>query len=465
MTLINLLIFSAGFLHAQDEPKTEWMREVNTIYDEYSPAIYQDGILLITNRKSSALTAYEGPDGKFTSDIYFAKQNDERLKPAKILEAGINTKLNEGPTCFSADYKTMYFTQNIKAKKMGQQDRLGIFVSKYEDGFWSKKRTFAYNCQNDEYSVAHPALTHDGKTLVFTSDMEGNDNGKDLFICFKDEYNNWSEPKNLGKKINSDKNEVFPSFDKEGNLYFASDGYSRNKGLDILFAERLSDGTWDKPKLLPEPINSEKDDFGLTTITGSEGYFTSNRKRGNDDIFKFYLPIDKTPEFTGCKPNSKQYLCYLIEDENLQVSNDNNYRFDWKFDDGTTKHGISIKNCFPEPGQYYIKLDITDTITHEIYKGVSDVLVVIEKVDRPFIVSDDTAKKFETIQFSVVQQEKVPFKITEYYWMVDGKKTVNEENTTFVFEEPGTYRITLGVIGNPDKSKEKRCVYKDIIIE
>jgi len=74
-------------------------------------------------------------------------------------------------------------------------------------------------------------------------------------------------------------------------------------------------------------------------------------------------------------------------------------------------------------------------------------------------------KKHETVKFSITQEELVPFKITEYYWIVENKKTETGNKTAVVFKKPGTYRVTLGVVGDPENPKEKRCVYKEIVVK
>jgi len=471
LTLIFFLSQASYVLAQEKEPKVLRMNAVSTLDNESNPCFftYKDkkGILFTSNRKSDALSSHVDIDGYNISDLYFAEISESgTLKKAKNIDE-LNTKKHEAASCLNSDGSVIYISKNIKAKKnISAPDRFGIFYSTLEDGYWSVPTEFEHNSKDDKgYSIVGPAISPDGKTLVFYSDMDDPDN-KDFFMSKLDLYGNWSKPTNLGPTINTSGAERYPSFDAEGNLYFSSTGYSKNRGWDILRAKLKNDGTWDTPELLPEPINSKYDDFGIATIDGENGYLSSNRnKKTGDDLYSFFLPKDKTPEFTDCKPNKKRHLCYYVYDDNINMENGDPYRFDWLFDDGTKLSGQKVKKCFPKPDTYLFTLNITDTLANEVFKKVSEGSIVVEDIQTPFIISKDIYKKHQTIKLSAVQQELVPFKITEYYWLVDGKKVELGEKVSFVFDEPGTYRITLGVIGDPDNPKEKRCVYKEIEVK
>ena len=97
---------------------------------------------------------------------------------------------------------------------------------------------------------------------------------------------------NLGAGINTQGDEMFPTFRPTGELYFSSDGHHGMGGLDIYRATQDIEGAWTVTNLL-NPVNSPDDDFGMT-FEGelNRGYFSSNRgdARGWDHIYSFYLP-------------------------------------------------------------------------------------------------------------------------------------------------------------------------------
>ena len=149
---------------------------------------------------------------------------------------------------------------------------------------WIQISEFPHN--SDFYSIRNPVFTSHGKRLYFSSDMPGGYGGMDLF--YSDLIGDlWSKPVNLGKEINSKKNEGHP-FIFEDRLYFSSDGHPGLGGLDIFHVE-----LGQKPlKIINHgyPANTYYDDFNLIlNESGSEGYFCSNRDQHNDrgdDIYK-----------------------------------------------------------------------------------------------------------------------------------------------------------------------------------
>jgi peptidoglycan-associated lipoprotein len=144
----------------------------------------------------------------------------------------------------------------------------------------------------DSVVAAHPALSPDGKTLYFVSDMAGGSGGKDIWMATRNsESDGWSKPKNLGPDINTTGNELFPFVRSDGTLYFSSDGLIGMGGLDIFKAVPQPDGSWIVQNM-KAPINSSADDFGITFEDGNEsGIFSSTRKgKGNDELYSFEFP-------------------------------------------------------------------------------------------------------------------------------------------------------------------------------
>jgi outer membrane protein OmpA-like peptidoglycan-associated protein len=149
---------------------------------------------------------------------------------------------------------------------------------------------------NVEYSVGHPALSEDERTLYFTSDMPGTLGDTDIF---KVEVNQsgFGNPVNLGPKINSTARDWFPFVDGEV-LYFASDRRGGKGGSDV-YAAKLS-GFTPEPINLNAPINSASDDFAfIINKETRKGYFSSNRKdgKGDDDIYSL---VEEEPIVFKC---------------------------------------------------------------------------------------------------------------------------------------------------------------------
>jgi outer membrane protein OmpA-like peptidoglycan-associated protein len=140
---------------------------------------------------------------------------------------------------------------------------------------------------SNEYNCAHPAISADGKTLYFSSDMGGGQGGMDLYYCKKDAGGAWGSPINMGDKVNTKGNELFPSITEENILYFASNGHEGLGGLDV-YETKIRDDKAGKVYNMGKPVNSEHDDFAYNLNSdGKKGFLSSNRKTGgmNDDIY------------------------------------------------------------------------------------------------------------------------------------------------------------------------------------
>ena len=129
--------------------------------------------------------------------------------------------------------------------------------------------------------------------MYFVSDRPGGFGGTDIYVV--DIYANgaFSEPKNLGRTINTDAKEMFP-YVTENALYFSSNRPMGFGGLDVYKSEGSND-LFSVGINLGKPINSNRDDFSyIIDSTGVKGYFASNRKggKGDDDIYSFTYTLN-----------------------------------------------------------------------------------------------------------------------------------------------------------------------------
>lgn len=223
------------------------------------------------------------------------------LLDKRILPPSINTQYHESNAIFTKDGRTMYFTRvNSKDGRKTKKDKkntinLKLFKSKFVKGEWTEAEELPFN--SDEYSVGHPALSIDEKTLYFISDMPGGIGSTDIYQVSIDENGGYSEPQNLGLVINTKEKEMFPFVGKDSTLYFSSNGHIGMGLLDIFQSKINKDGTFSKPKNVGSPFNSNRDDFSFyVDDTGRKGFFSSNRKggKGDDDIYSYI--IYKAPE-------------------------------------------------------------------------------------------------------------------------------------------------------------------------
>ncbi|GAB4130758.1 MAG: hypothetical protein OHK0045_17990 [Raineya sp.] len=259
---------------------------------DFSPAFLGEKIVFCSNRHAAS-NGWRKDEFKWTKssflDLYITNPDGSGIE---IFNKKLNTRYHEGPVVFYENGNKVIFTRNNYHEGKYKESSDGInklklfFAEKTADGSWSNVVPFIYN--SDEYSVGHPALSPDGQTLYFASDMPGGIGETDIYMC-KWENGAWSKPINLGREINTEGKEEFPFVDSKGNLFFSSNGHGGFGGLDIFFAENLN-GKFEKPENVGLPLNSPKDDFAIIVdASGRAGYLSSDRANANaqDDIYKF----------------------------------------------------------------------------------------------------------------------------------------------------------------------------------
>jgi peptidoglycan-associated lipoprotein len=236
--------------------------------------------------------------GENFMDIWVSEMDKKNHwgEPKLLLGKDINTEHNEGSICFDSRFKMMFFTRCPSEKKKNLGCQIWISESKGKDE-WGEPKKIALT-PNDSITVGHPCASEDGKFLIFVSDLPGGYGGRDLWCStYERKTDSWTIPINLGTEINTQGNEMFPTFGKNGDLYFATDGMPGLGGLDIYKATKINGKyQWENPKNMGAPINSENNDYSLIEYTDKKGYFTSERKNNNDgnefdaDIYSYNLP-------------------------------------------------------------------------------------------------------------------------------------------------------------------------------
>ena len=259
---------------------------INSERTEFAPTFFGDILVFASSRNDGAIVQRRHAWNKEPFlDLYKATSEEGEFGKPEAL--GIfNSKFHEGPAAFHHRGNLAFITRNSSAngKRLKSSDgtvKTQIFMGPI-DGSELNPMPFS----NAEYSDGHPAISDNGKTLIFSSDRPGGLGGLDLWMSVL-ENGKWSEPQNLGADINTEGDEAFPFIDWYGKLYFASNGHPGLGGLDVLVAESVNDA-WAGATNLGFPVNSSSDDFGLIWDRDhSRGVFASNREggAGSDDLY------------------------------------------------------------------------------------------------------------------------------------------------------------------------------------
>jgi len=285
--IILLFLFVSTAVLAEDNDRFKIKNlEINSEESDISPVYYNGRVVYASSKdlNTSVKRVWSQTNLGFY-DLYVGDpEGAGELVKTRYFNKNVNMKFNDGPLSFNKNCDFMAFTQNFyESKKI---KKLKIMTSSNVGGKWDKPIHVPFN--NPDYSVGHPALNHDASLMFFVSDMPGGFGGTDIYKVVRNEDGTWGLPVNMGDKINTPGNEMFPFIHRDGMLFFSSDGHAGLGGLDIFMAH--VGRTVGEVEHLEAPVNSSADDFSFILSSDQySGYFSSNREEGNgsDDIYSF----------------------------------------------------------------------------------------------------------------------------------------------------------------------------------
>jgi len=166
----------------------------------------------------------------------------------------ISTGDFESHPAFAPDGLTLYFLKSTPTFSFWT-----IVVSRYVDGRWTAPEVAPFS---GRYSDADPFITADGKKFYFISNRPvSGKTTRDLDIWVMDKTENgWSEPRNLGKPVNGDAQEWFPTLASDGTLYFGS-SRAGGRGATDIYRSQFINGNYQEPENLGSAINTEFDEY------------------------------------------------------------------------------------------------------------------------------------------------------------------------------------------------------------
>ncbi len=231
-----------------------------------------------------------------------AMENPVDFNP-KNMGAAINSELPEYYPCLTADGKTLLYTRLRNDPQAFRGKNEDFFISIMEEGEWQP--SVPLHGINTIYNEGAPAISADGKVLVFTACEIMGDYGPgrkgfgscDLFIAYK-VGNRWTTPENMGAPVNTRNWETQPSLTADGNTLYFVRGITSRSGIqnqDIFMCQREPDGLWSIPQPLGPQVNTTgKEESVMIHPDGQTLYFASNGHpgMGGMDLFVSRLQPD-----------------------------------------------------------------------------------------------------------------------------------------------------------------------------
>jgi outer membrane protein OmpA-like peptidoglycan-associated protein/YHS domain-containing protein len=262
--------------------------ELNSDKSDFG-AVLHENALYFASARNGARKTYGWTDEPYL-DIYKANYNvDGTITNAEPVTE-VNSKWHDGPVTLSADGNTLYFASESFKEKSFEKDKVNntklklsqvnLFKATNVNGKWSNITLLPF-CSN-AYSTGNPYLSKDGKTLYFSSNMPGSLGGNDVWKVAVNQDGGFGTPENLGVKINTEGDESFPYMSDDNKMfYFASSGRQGFGGYDVFVYDMAKGETTNMGK----PVNSEKDDFAFTFSKDKNIGFLSSNRAGVDNIY------------------------------------------------------------------------------------------------------------------------------------------------------------------------------------
>jgi hypothetical protein len=272
---------------------------INTAASEYVPVISADESVLIYTYNGPKSTGglmdadlRKDPEGDYYEDIFIAKKKEGFWNMPESMT--INTKGHDASIGLSPDGQELYTYRSTR------KDKGDIYLSKLVGDKWSEPKKLGKNI-NTEFWEGSCSISADGWFLYFSSERPGGSGARDIYVSKKLETGEWGPAVNLGTNINTPYNDDAPFIHPDGiTLFFSSEGHNSIGGYDIFYSIK-KDNDWITPINMGYPLNTTSDDaYYVINAKGDKGYFSSNREsaeaKGENDLYSI------APGLIGEKP-------------------------------------------------------------------------------------------------------------------------------------------------------------------
>ncbi|MFK7806569.1 MAG: OmpA family protein [Saprospiraceae bacterium] len=219
----------------------------------------------------------------FNQDVWQALGEDGNFTTINHPGYPLNNALPNSVSSLTPSANEVVVLNQFEAKGGMQK---GFSIVRRDGDEWSFPEPVGIDNYHNSGTDVSMNMSHDGSVLLMAMERSDSRGQSDLYISFRTGTNSWSEPKNMGSRVNSAMKETTPFISEDQQrLFFSS---NRNGNSDIYMLVREGEGwdEWSAPRRFKEPVNSAAHDSQpfFNSATGFM-YFTSNRD-GSSDIFR-----------------------------------------------------------------------------------------------------------------------------------------------------------------------------------
>lgn len=266
---------------------------VNTEAEESIPVFSKDSSKLYFVRQFDKANKGDATD----QDIWYSTRDESGAYIESKLLSELNNKYNNSIVGLSKDGNKMYLLNSYEGKKDTEK---GIAVSDLKGSSWSAPVAIEIPGLDIDGEFYGFHVSENGEAIIISYNGAGSKGEEDLYVSTKS-GSGWSAPIHMGSTINSKGFEISPFLTKSmDTLFFSSDGFGGEGDADIFYSVRLGDSwtNWSEPINLGDRINSEKFD-AYFIHSGSQAYWSSNRDAERSDIYMINI-LTPPPLYVSC---------------------------------------------------------------------------------------------------------------------------------------------------------------------
>ncbi len=257
---------------------------INSEASDFGAVAYNNDIYFLSTKNTK-----NDYNLRYSSDLFISNMDSAGLlfETPKKMSGPANTRFGEIGYTIVPETNEIF----ICRYEPGKEDEYSLGYNLYKAYLGADKvitRPERFTNDKFKYAIAYPTLSFDGKYIIFSSDAPGGYGGWDLYRAEFTELG-FDNIENLGDKINSAGDEMYPYLLNDSILFFTTDGHGGIGGFDI-YSKNIKE-TDEYARNMGYPINSPGDDIGIYFDSGLSGYFTSNREggKGSSDIYRFMI--------------------------------------------------------------------------------------------------------------------------------------------------------------------------------
>jgi len=337
-------------------------KEVNSNAPDYLPVVASDeSQVIFTTRRDGVVGNLYDYGGYRTADIYIANNGSKKYRKSRSIGSP-NTYGNEQSAGKSENGEFMIYNVN------SEEHFNNLFVSEKGRRSYMPPKVFDSDIVNARSNEMGGSLTNDGKKLYFCSDRDGGLGGFDIYWVQRLPTGVWSEPKNLGPPINTDKDEQYPMLMNDGqSLYFSSNGHTGMGGMDLFKSELNEEsGNWMAPKNLGYPVNTVNDDMNISFAKNERFAYKADKRPdsyGDLDIYRLTFHYKKE-EYTLVQGKVMNADSSIVETDVLVEIFDRDEEY--LYGSYLMNKSSGKFNAILPPGKY--RIEILDTVGYKDYE-------------------------------------------------------------------------------------------------